>query len=259
MVEDQIIFLGVGGGRIVVSNQLVATGGFVLNASGYQILVDPGPGALVRGRQFGVKINKTNIIFVSHSHIDHANDLNAAVDAMTLGGIYQKGIVIANKTVIQGDDQGNKWLQPFYKSKLKEYFPVTPGDKITINKLNFTMTPTKHDTNCNGFRLDTENLSVGYTADTTYFDELADHFKGCKVLIMNTLRPNKDFWKTHLCSEDVVKLIERVRPEIAIIQHYGAKMLRSNPVYEAREIQRRTGVRTLAARDGMRVSLKLSA
>ena len=62
-----------------------------------------------------------------------------------------------------------------------------------------------------------------------------------------------------MCSEDAVKLIERIRPEMAIIQHYGAKMLRSNPVYEAREIQRRTGVRTLAARDGMKVSLKLSA
>jgi len=257
-MEDQIIFLGTGGGRIVVTNQLVGTGGFLMNLSGYQILVDPGPGALVRSKQFGARINKTDIIFVSHSHIDHVNDLNAVIDAMTLGGIHTKGVIITGKGIIDGDAEGNRWLQPFYKTKLKECFAVTPGDKITINKLKFTITPTKHDTDCNGFRVDTDKISIGYTADTAYFDELGDHFKGCKVLIINTLRPNKDFWKTHMCSEDAIKLIEKVRPELAVIQHYGAKMLKANPVYEAREIQRRTGIRTLAARDGMKASLKMS-
>jgi len=93
------------------------------------------------------------------------------------------------------------------------------------------------------------------TSDTSYFPELAEAFEGVAVLIMNVLRPGKDHWKTHFCSEDAVKLINAVRPELAIIQHYGAKMLRSSPIYEAREIQRRTGVRTIAAMDGTKIDL----
>ena len=107
-----------------------------------------------------------------------------------------------------------------------------------------------------GMKLEAPGISIGYTSDTAYFPELAEVFKGVTVLIMNVLRPGKDRWKTHFCSEDGIELISAVRPELAIIQHYGAKMLRASPIYEAREIQRRTGIRTIAAMDGAKVDLK---
>lgn len=254
MAEERIIFLGTGGGRVVIANQIAATGGFVIQLAGYQIHLEPGPGALARAKMYGVKAPRTDIIFVSHNHIDHVNDVNALIDAITLGGIHKRGILIAPPSVISGE---NAWLQPFYKTKLKECFEVKTGDSIKVGPLTFIATQTKHDVEfCNGLILESPNLKIGYTADTTYFDELADTYKGCDVLILNVLRPNKDYWKTHLCSEDTVKIISKVRPELAIIQHYGAKMLRARPIYEAREIQRRTGIRTIAATDGVRIDLK---
>lgn len=259
MVEQNIIFLGSGGGRIVVANQLAATGGFVIQLNGHQIFVDPGPGALVRARQYKVKANKTDIIFVSHNHLDHVNDLNALIYSMTLDGVYKKGILISTPTVITGEGaEGNvPWLQPTYKKQLQEYFAINPGDNIKIDNLNFIATPTNHDAKHNiGFKLETSNMTIGYTSDTTKFPELAEVYKGCDILILNVLRPNKDRWKTHLCSEDVVEILNKVRPELAIIQHYGAKIIRARPIFEAREIQRRTGIRTIAAMDGTRVDIR---
>lgn len=256
MVESKIIFLGTGGGRIVYANQIAATGGFVIQLAGYQIHVDPGPGALVRARQYGIKAPKTNIVYVTHHHIDHVNDLNAVIDAITLGGIHRKGILISTPTVIGGSETELAWLQPFYKEKLKEYFAAKPGDVVKIGSLTFTATPTKHDVDRNiGMKLGAPGISIGYTSDTVFFPELVEAFKGVTILIMNVLRPGKDQWKTHFCSEDAVNLISAVRPELAVIQHYGAKMLRSSPIYEAREIQRRTGVRTIAAMDGTKIDL----
>ena len=257
MVENKIIFLGTGGGRIVVANQIAATGGFVVQLGGYHLHVDPGPGALVRAKQYGIKVSKTNIIYVTHHHIDHVNDLNAIIDAITLGGIHKKGILISTKTVIDGSETEGAWLQLFYREKLKECVTVKPGDNVQVGDLKFTATPTKHDVGENvGMRLEAPGLSIGYTSDTAYFPELVDAFKGVTILIMNVLRPGKDKWKTHFCADDAVTLINAVRPELAIIQHYGAKMLRASPIYEAREIQRRTGIRTIAAMDGTKIDLK---
>ena len=76
------------------------------------------------------------------------------------------------------------------------------------------------------------------------------------VLIANVLRPGSDKWKTHMCSDDAAKLASRVRPELLIIQHFGAKMLKVKPLYEARDIQKASGVRTIAATDGLSIGLR---
>lgn len=253
-MESKITFLGTGGGRVVVSNQIRASGGFVVNIPNYQIHVDPGPGALTKAGEFKVRLNRTNIIFVSHAHIDHVNDLNAVIDAMTLGGVTQKGVLISTTSVIRGE-KDYPWLRKFYKKQLNDIFVVKPGDKVKISELNFTATKTKHDEECVGMKLDSPEITIGYTSDTAYFRGLAKEFKGSKILIMNVLRPGTDRWKTHMSTEDALKLVEDVRPELAILQHFGAKMIKANPLYEAREIQRRTGVRTIAATDGMVIEL----
>lgn len=250
---NKITFLGTGGGRVVISNQIRATGGFVIELAGHQIHVDPGPGALPKARQFGVKLTKTDVIFVSHSHTEHANDVNAVIEAMTVGGIHKGGVLISVPSVIAGKEP---WLHKYYKSLLDECFSIKVGDVVKLGELKFTATPTKHDEESNvGFRLESEKVSVGYTSDTTYFGDLSRAFKGVKVLIMNVLRPGHDKWKTHMCTDDAIRLVDKVKPELAIIQHFGAKMIRANPLYEARKIQSKTGVRTIAATDGLVVNL----
>jgi ribonuclease BN (tRNA processing enzyme) len=255
-MQDRIIFLGTGGGRVVIANQLAATGGFVIQLEGYQIWVDPGPGALVRAKQYGVKAGKTDIIYVSHEHIDHSNDVNAVIDAMTLGGIKKRGILISTPSVINGSAENVPILQTFYKNTLKEVFAIRTNDKIKIGPLTFIATPTKHDIENNGLRLETPRVNIGYVGNTAPMPELAEAFKGCGVLVIDVLKPGKESWKTHFCSEDAANLISQVKPELAIITHFGARMLKFRPVYEAREIQRKTNIRTIAASDGMRIDLK---
>jgi ribonuclease BN (tRNA processing enzyme) len=257
MVQNSIVFLGTGGGRVVVANQLVATGGFVVQLAGWQVHVDPGPGALVRAKQFGVRATRTDVIFVSHHHVDHSSDINAISEAITLGGIYNRGLLISTKTVIDGTENNGPCLYKIYRQKLKQCSILKTGDSLKFCNLNFIATPTKHDVEENiGLKLEGPGVTIGYTSDTAYFPELKDSFMGCDILLLNVLRPGTDRWKTHMSSEDAAKLISEVKPRLAIIQHYGAKLLRANPLYEAREIQRKSGVRTIAATDGMRIDLK---
>ena len=72
-------------------------------------------------------------------------------------------------------------------------------------------------------------------------------------MILNHKHPFDTKKPDGLASEDVVKIIKKAKPKLAILTHFGNKLLNSNPIYEAREIQKQTGVQVIAAEDGMSI------
>ena len=58
-----------------------------------------------------------------------------------------------------------------------------------------------------------------------------------------------------MCTNNFIDLVEKVKPRLAIMTHFGFKMIAANPVEEAIRVSKKTGVRTLAAFDGMRVDI----
>ena len=81
---DRIVFLGTSGDSSVTAKQQRASGGFVLQIGELQFHIDPGPGALVRAKEFGINARATSAVLVTNNHLNHAHDVNAVVDAITL-------------------------------------------------------------------------------------------------------------------------------------------------------------------------------
>jgi phosphoribosyl 1,2-cyclic phosphodiesterase len=67
------------------------------------------------------------------------------------------------------------------------------------------------------------------------------------------MKPFSDQYVGHLTAEDASKLLGRVQPKLAIITHMGLKMLRYPAEKRAKEIEEETGVRVIAATDGMEI------
>ena len=101
----RITFLGTGGARFVTIMQIRATGGWILWLDGEMIHVDPGPGALVRAKQYGVNLRKLTGIVISHAHPDHTTDAQVVLEAMTEGALKKKGVVIGNELVYKGSEE----------------------------------------------------------------------------------------------------------------------------------------------------------
>ena len=55
----------------------------------------------------------------------------------------------------------------------------------------------------------------------------------------------------HLCTDDALTFVDRVKPELAIFIHLGVVILRRGPEDQARMVEEATGVRTIAGRDLM--------
>lgn len=224
----------------------------ILQINDNQFHIDPGPGALVRAVEYGVKLRANTSVLVSHTHLRHCNDVNAVIDAMTYRGFDKKGVLVCNKTLMNGEKDYQPYLLKFYRDCLERFIVLEPGQKVGINEVDILALKAKHsEPNTIGFKFFTPQYTLTYSADTKYHPELVEEYKNSNILILNVLAPKKEQVKDHLSSEDAVKLIKAVNPRLAIIQHFGIEMLKADPIYEAREIQKQTNVQTIAAKDGM--------
>ncbi|MCK4730692.1 MAG: MBL fold metallo-hydrolase [Candidatus Aenigmarchaeota archaeon] len=252
----KITFLGTGGGRFVMIDQLRATGGFIVESKNLNMHVDPGPGALIKAKQFHKNLKRLNSIFVSHPHTDHYTDMEVVIEAMTKGAKIKKGFLITSKSVINMDVNKSRTVSKYHLDTLEKYYSLDPDEEIRF--LNTTLKTTKcfhREEKCIGFVLEDEK-KLGYTADGEYYEEQANYFKDCDCLIINCLRPRYAKPYGHMTADKAKILISQTKPKLAILQHFGMKMLFGVAEKEAKWIEQETGVKTIAARDGQVFELK---
>lgn len=252
----EIIFCGTGGARFVIMKQLRATGGFIIRSKA-NIYVDPGPGALIRSIELKQNLQNLDAIFISHAHIDHSNDSNLIVEAMTDGGKKKKGILIGSSSALEGNDRFDRVVSAYHQNMVEKKFIARAGDRFSVKGVGIEATPTKHeDTSAVGFKLSDGGRTIGYTSDTEYVPELGRVFSGCDLLILNNLRPAGSPYPGHLDSGMSIRVLKEAKPKKAIIQHFGMGMLRAGPEAEAKFIEKESGVETTAAKDGMIVRIE---
>ncbi|MBN2567039.1 MBL fold metallo-hydrolase [Candidatus Woesearchaeota archaeon] len=250
--KSKLIFLGTGGDIYCTANQYRATGGIILITEDNQFHIDPGPGALVRARQMEVTPRSNTAVIVTHNHLNHANDANAVLNAMTLGGADKFGVLVGNKTFIQGSDYSPSMLSPYFRDFAERMITLEHGQRVGINSAEILATYAKHtDPAAIGLKIITKEFTVVYSSDTGYDDLLIKDYLGADILILNVVNPAGHKDPSNLSTDDAVEIIRKTRPRLAIITHFGVKMLQRDPINEAREIQKATSIQTIAAKDGL--------
>jgi len=249
--ENTITFLGTAGARFMVSKQLAASGGLWLSLGGTQILVDPGPGSLVQSTRRKLRGEKLSAIILSHRHLDHSADVNIMIEAMTEGGFKQRGRLFAPADAL--DDE------PVVFSYLRDYLEgveiLAEGKSYSVDGVAFS-TPVRHrhPVETYGLLFRAAGHSFAYITDTLFFDGLCTSYAS-ELLIINVVLLENRQHVYHLSIPDVEHIVREIKPRVAIITHFGTTIWRSHPWEIAQGLSQRTGIRVIAARDGMRFHL----
>lgn len=244
---DKLIVLGTAGDVEVLASQKRAAGGLILHLDTYQFHLDPGPGSLPNAKAAGISPRETIAILSSNASLLRSNDVKATVAAMTLNGIDRHGVLLAAASVIDTTPD-------FYKKCVEGAVPLTPQSKVGINSINiFPIKTLGVDQQGIGFRLESDRQIIGYTGDTSYYETIANDYKGCTVLIMNVRHPATTKEEGFLNIEDADLLINQVKPKLAIITGFGSKIKDQREI--ARELQRKSKVQIVAAEDGLKLEL----
>lgn len=255
---NHIRFLGTAGSRWVVARQFRASGGTYLELEGCRLLMDPGPGSLVRCAEAKPPVNPVDLdgIIVTHRHIDHCNDVTILVDSMTGGGLHKRGALFAPASCF---DRDSPILLPYAASFVERVQPMQPASTYTLGGLRFSTTdPHAHGSvETYGLVFHLENLNLAFLVDTRYFDGLPEAYRDADVLVVNvTLAESPASPRIyHLGIDDVRQVLAAVRPSRTILTHFGMSVLDIGPENVARQLSRELGLDILAAHDGMRVNL----
>ncbi|MGA1821358.1 MAG: MBL fold metallo-hydrolase [Thermoplasmatota archaeon] len=251
----KLVFLGTGGGRFVTLSQERSTGGIYL-VDGVKVHIDPGPGALHALKRNGIDPTKTDGIVISHCHPDHYANGEILIEGLSFSRKGRRGVLVGPKSVIKGTGRIGPAISLYHRKKLRRVVTVSPGNGFKIGDLKGMPTPTVHsDHLCVGFRFHTKGGIVSYVSDTELREDIIESHAGSRVLILANTRPLKARIQNHLSTEDSAVFAEKIKPELCILTHMGKKMLRENPEEQALWIEKRSGVRTVAAVDDMVVEL----
>jgi phosphoribosyl 1,2-cyclic phosphodiesterase len=246
---DFIKFLGTAGARFVMIKQLRASGGLWVSYKGTNVLIDPGPGSIVRCAASKPRLDpsKLDAVIMTHRHLDHSGDINVMIEAMTEGGFKKRGVVFCPEDALNEDMVILK-----YAARLPERMEFLEANK-DYGEGNFKFSTSMrhiHPVETYGLKFEINNTSISLLTDTKYFKELEQFYK-TDILIISVVFFEPRIGIDHLCLQDVEMLVKDIQPKKAIMTHFGMTMLAAKPHIQAQNLTQRLGIEVLAAYDGM--------
>lgn len=245
---DFVKFLGTAGARFVVMKQLRSSGGIWLRHKETNILIDPGPGALVKCCSCRPKLKPESLdaIILTHKHLDHSNDVNVMIEAMTEGGFKKRGVLF-----IPSDALGDEGVVYSYLKAHPKEITILKQGKFEVKDVNFEI-PTKnlHSVETYGLKFYLGEEVISFISDTKYFDNLINIYKDSTILVLNVVFYKRRDEFEHMCLEDAVKIIKRVKPKKAILTHFGMTILKEKPQLLEEKLKRQLGQDVKFAYDG---------
>lgn len=251
-MQSQIIFLGTAGDSFVLSKQEHFAGGFVVQTSAAQVHMNPGPGAFVAAGMAKIQVQKTTAVIVTDNSFIHAHDAPAIIEAMTLGGFDQKGLLLAAKSAVENNDEKNEGrIQKKYQNAVEKTIILQDETRVECNGIQIEAIKIKNsDPAAVGLKIITADFSLGYTGKTKYTTKLKDAFNDVEIIIVELSIFHEDKKEDGLCLEDVKKLIEEVKPQLAVLTGFGISIMKEDILEITRLLYKQTGVQVIAAKEG---------
>ncbi len=247
-----IKFLGTSGARFVMIRQLRASGGIWISCAGTNVLIDPGPGSIVRCASSRPRLDPSSLdaLILTHRHLDHSGDINVMIEAMTEGGFKKRGAVFCPSDAIGEDPVIFRYLRGFPE----RIETLQPNSRYSVGNFAFiTSMRHIHPVETYGIKFNIGVKSVALLADTRYFKELEDFYKS-DTLILPVVFPEPRQGIDHLSLSEAELLIRDLKPEKTVLTHFGMNMLKAAPHLQARRLSKAFDCEVIAAADGMTIS-----
>ncbi len=248
--------MGTAGARFVMTKQLRASGGIWLSVGRTNLSIDPGPGALVRCLNSKPRLEPSTLdgILLTHKHLDHSGDVNVMTEAMTDGGFKKRGILFAPKDALEEDPVVFKYVMGY----VEKVEVLQEDSEYRIGDIRFsTAKRHQHRVETYGLNFKTSPRTMSLITDTRFFPELPDLYRG-EILVIHVVRfkPIGDDPIDHLSIEDVKGIVEKTKPRLTILTHFGMTMIKAKPWVVAAELEKELGLKVIAASDGMKIDLE---
>jgi ribonuclease BN (tRNA processing enzyme) len=173
------------------------------------------------------------------------------IEAMTEGGFKKRGVLFLPQDALGENGVVFSYLKDF------------PEKKVILKKGNFSVGDIRfevpvqnlHPVETYGLKFKAGDEVISLVADTDYFEDLIDAYKDSTTLILNVVFYQKRDDIQHLCLEEALEIIKKIKPKRAIITHFGMTILQAKPHTLEEKIRESLKMDITFAYDGMKVEI----
>lgn len=250
--------LGAGGAVPTASHGPAA---YWVEIDGQGLLLDPGPGALVRLlRQPGTvdEIDAINTVLLSHLHLDHTADLAPLLFAMhsvlarSTTALHIYGPQGTADFLARLKDLYGTWLTPHRRALTLD--EVSPGSVIELSGGGQAMAhAAAHEESnfgapCLGWTFqDSQGARLVYSGDTGPCEDLTTAARGCDLLLVECTTPDDLAVPGHMAPGRIAELVRNTRPHRVVLTHLYPLVVDQAPELA---VTAATEIPCTAARDG---------
>jgi len=174
------------------------------------------------------------------------------IEAISEGGLKPKGRLLAPADCYDNDPV----ILRYNRNYLKELIRINEGFRLKFEDFEIKF-PLRHihGVETYGYTIWNDKFKISHIVDTEFFDMLIPKYSGCDILVMNMVFSEPRAYP-HLNYNDIIELINGIKPKLAILTHFGYTLWKENVDNYAKKIQTETKVKTIAAMDGLEIDLE---
>ncbi|RKX88813.1 MAG: MBL fold metallo-hydrolase [Spirochaetes bacterium] len=194
-----------------------ATSGYLLQADGYNVLLDCGSGILSKLPRY-LNINDLHSVVISHFHPDHVADAGVLKHAV----IVQKALENRREKLLFYAPKVEPWFSELTHDGSTEGRPYSEDENYRIGPFVFTFKRAIHPVPAYSMRVECSGSSLGYTGDTSWSDNLSDFFGGVDLLLAEASLFNRFKGKVpgHMTSVEAAELASNASVKRLVVPHF---------------------------------------
>lgn len=200
-----------------------ACSGYLINADGFQIMLDCGNGAFSKFQKYG-DLSKLNILMITHMHEDHYSDIFCLRHAIR----YQMKEGIRKDPVFLYLPEGPEEIMEKIKSWDEEFVVINLEEAVQIvndfNRFQLEFFPVQHEMPAYGVHFEVDgNRLLTYTGDTGWYPELQNLCANTKFLLTEASLQEYEVAErgnTHMSARQAGRLAQNCGAENLILTHF---------------------------------------
>ncbi|PJB23308.1 hypothetical protein CO112_01120 [Candidatus Dojkabacteria bacterium CG_4_9_14_3_um_filter_150_Dojkabacteria_WS6_41_13] len=234
-----------GSGTFFVGKTVTASS-FLFETSTKKILIDCGPGTLVKLAQAGYKPEDLDYVFITHFHPDHTSDLFPLFMNYRLKDNFEPGSVTKFPT-FYGPEGLDKFLSDYShltelhaydgwgKIKVIDYTPVIQLDDFAVKTYKVVHTAFSYATKAYSLRFEVENKVISFSGDTAACSGVENASENADVFVCDTSYPKGKVNTVHLNSAEIGEISTKSKVKKLILDHFYPQYDQDTLVSEVRE------------------------